>query len=157
MRDLFPGMTGEEREERRDARCGTPGAGPVSGTTDYLTVAATREGPGGRPDGALAGRRTGGWAPMSLEEYLVPCRPPAVKKPRKNNPKGINSGHKTNPCAVCRRHIGQCSWLHMGRPVPGWTAEPVRLVIASTRSRRYVTDTWHILRCPLYVPPSREF
>ena len=94
---------------------------------------------------------------MSLEEYLVPCRQSAAKKPRKNNPKGMNSGHKTNPCVDCQRYKlcpSSCPWELEWKPVPGWTAEPVRLVLASTRSRRYVTDTWHILRCPLYVPPT---
>lgn len=91
---------------------------------------------------------------MSLEEYLVLCRNPPRKK---RKPANTGPGCRTNPCAICRRHIGQCPWLHLGRPIPGWTAEPVRLVIANNGFRRYAVDTWHILRCPLYIPPDREF
>lgn len=49
---------------------------------------------------------------MALKDYLRP----------------IDSNYEpriygSNPCADCGYPIGECSWLHSGKPVDGWIAE----------------------------------
>ena len=73
---------------------------------------------------------------MPLSDYLVP----------------IDPGHEhrivgCNPCDVCSRNIADCPWLHQDKPVPGWEAE------RSLLPNHVPVWTWHILRCPLYLPP----
>lgn len=105
---------------------------------------------------------------MSLEQYLTPyprrrryavepAQAKTRKKPKKNNPKGERTEQKTNPCADCQRYKLyplSCPWERAWEPVPGWVTEPSCLV-SVTKRWKYVTDTWHILHCPLYIPPDR--
>lgn len=93
---------------------------------------------------------------MSLDQYLRPCR--SSPGGQRHHAKGINPGYKTNPCADCQRYTlypMSCPWEQRWEPVPGWTAKPVKLVISSDKNRMYIADTWHILHCPLYIPPNR--
>ncbi|MBQ5929022.1 MAG: hypothetical protein IIW96_07630 [Oscillibacter sp.] len=54
-----------------------------------------------------------------------------------------------NPCDQCSMHIAACPWLHRGEAVPGWEAERSLLPYQPRP-----VETWHILRCPLYLPPK---
>lgn len=92
---------------------------------------------------------------MAIEQYLVAYRVDSSSVVREGNRPGVNSGGKTNPCADCQLHIARCPWLHEGKPVPGWRAEPTRLILRSFRGKCTVVDTWKILDCPLYVRPDR--
>jgi len=70
----------------------------------------------------------------------------------------IPSDSGANICFFCRRACGGCSWSAFdpaaGRPrfqpVPGWTAEPVKLSGPEAGRTRYA-DTWHITACPLFA------
>lgn len=75
---------------------------------------------------------------MALEDYLVP----------------IDHDHLQripgcNPCDQCSMPIAACPWLHRGEAVPGWEAERSLLPYQPRP-----VETWHILRCPLYLPPK---
>ncbi len=77
----------------------------------------------------------------------------------KAHPVPCDSG--ANICFFCRRAYGGCCWsefdVKRGRPrfqpVPGWTAERVKLFQngSAAGETRYI-DTWHITACPLFVP-----
>lgn len=56
---------------------------------------------------------------------------------------------RANPCNDCQYPIGDCPWLQSrGRiPVLGWAAE---------KDKINGKATYHILHCPLYIPPSKE-
>lgn len=74
---------------------------------------------------------------MSLSDYCVP----------------IDHSHEQritgcNPCDRCSRHIAQCPWLHQGKSVPNWLAER-----STIHYQPRPITTWHILYCPLYLPP----
>lgn len=70
-------------------------------------------------------------------------------------------------CWSCARACGGCSWTardpktHAVRfePVNGWEAE--KTTINSSKSEhgekcyRYTTDSYRVVRCPLYVPDRR--
>lgn len=82
---------------------------------------------------------------MSLEQYLAPD---TRKRASGRFPPRMNR------CAGCQRCIADCPWLHQDRPVPGWTAEAVRLTVRYySGKRRQVIPTYRIAACPLYVPP----
>lgn len=76
-------------------------------------------------------------------------------------------GDMTNICFDCQRATGECPWSALDpetgepafRPVPGWTAEPVRYAMQRYDSdgRMMYDDSFHITACPLYLPdPPRE-
>ena len=56
---------------------------------------------------------------------------------------------KANICITCKLAGGLCSWSDRGQPVPGWTAEPIRL---RANGRRYHEESYRITGCPLYTP-----
>lgn len=66
-------------------------------------------------------------------------------------PKGCNK--KANPCFDCQFPVQLCLWMaSRGEiPVPGWTAEPAALDVG-----KHFNATYHIIKCPLYVPPERR-
>ena len=65
--------------------------------------------------------------------------------------KPIGTRNRCNPCAVCQRNSLECPWILEETPVPGWDAEPTRIEDNKMPENR---DSWHIRRCPLYIPPS---
>ncbi len=74
---------------------------------------------------------------MSLDKYLVP------------------SG-KANICFDCEHYARSCSWTELDpetlkpkfEPVPGWTAEKVKLNLGSTKKGPQYADTYYITACP---------
>ena len=74
---------------------------------------------------------------MPLSDYLAPINHDFTERIQ-----------GCNPCDRCSLHIAACPWLHAGKPVPGWDAEPCLLP-----SHPRPVKTWHIRSCPLYRPP----
>lgn len=83
---------------------------------------------------------------MPLEEYLVPVSP------------------RTNICFDCQNACGACPWSEYDpetkkprfQPVPGWTAEPVKLNLGTRKAVRIIVDTYHITACPLFLPDEKR-
>lgn len=55
-----------------------------------------------------------------------------------------------NICATCVYPIADCEWLHKGKPVEGWTAEPSMVMRCGVPM-----PTYHITGCPKYIPHPR--
>ena len=78
---------------------------------------------------------------MGLNEYLVPA------------------GSKANICFNCQKACGKCSWTAVDpvtkkirfEPIPGWTAEKVKLLTGHSHYNAVVIDTYHITGCPEYL------
>lgn len=88
--------------------------------------------------------------------------------------KNYNGGQRPTLCWSCRRACGGCSWTardpktHEVRfePVEGWEAE--KTLVRGTSSRRhghkiesystyyYATESYRVLRCPLYEKDKRQ-
>lgn len=72
----------------------------------------------------------------------------------KNEPK------KGNICWDCKKSTGGCSWSGIDldtkkplfKPIPGWTAEPVRLQVGTNPKTHegIFVDTYSITACPLF-------
>ena len=66
-----------------------------------------------------------------------------------------NAG-KPNICFDCAKACGRCSWSEIDpktnkvrfEPVPGWTAEKVRLNIGNWGEQPTIRETYHITACP---------
>ena len=55
-------------------------------------------------------------------------------------------------CGNCARHIAQCPWLHLGKPVPGWKATPHEFVVGNKKNKEPIWVTGYYIReCPLYI------
>lgn len=57
-----------------------------------------------------------------------------------------------NICATCVYPIADCEWLHSGKMVEGWTAEP-----SVVNSCGVPLRTYHITGCPKYIPHPRMY
>jgi hypothetical protein len=59
----------------------------------------------------------------------------------------------TNPCAECQRNIAECPWLSSRghERVAGWKANITTML---NNGRNILT--YHIIKCPLYIPPKRS-
>lgn len=77
---------------------------------------------------------------MALADYLTPI-----------NHDYEEHIHGCNPCDVCSYPIGDCPWLHDGKPVKGWTAKRSYLSAVNGGHR---IKTYRIIACPLYQPPK---
>jgi hypothetical protein len=71
------------------------------------------------------------------------------------------SGKSTsNPCDICAVNISDCPWLHEGKPVPGWDAEPVQIKLGWDRVKGVrvpvVRGTFKILDCPMFIKTERQ-
>ena len=55
-------------------------------------------------------------------------------------------------CWGGRNACGGCAWSSMGKPVPGWTATPMRRNAGTSKGVPVIIDTYRIMACPLYVP-----
>lgn len=55
-------------------------------------------------------------------------------------------------CWGCRNACGGCAWSSMGKPVPGWTATPMRRNVGTSKGVPVIIDTYRVMACPLYVP-----
>lgn len=83
---------------------------------------------------------------MALSDYLVP----------------VNA--RTNICFDCQNACGSCPWTAVNpktdeirfEPVPGWTAEKVRLLVGGCGTKKYFTETYHITACPLFKRGKRS-
>lgn len=78
---------------------------------------------------------------MALIDYLVP------------------TNSRANICFDCQKACGGCSWSEIDpstkkprfEPVPGWTAEPIRMQIGNNQYGKVMTDTYRITACPEFV------
>lgn len=75
------------------------------------------------------------------------------------------TGDKTNICFDCQLATGRCTWSALDpetgdpafRPVPGWTADPVQILLHYDSGEPILVDTYHITACPMFIPdPPRE-
>ena len=55
-------------------------------------------------------------------------------------------------CWRCRRACGGCRWSSRGKPVPGWTATPMRRNAGTSKGVPVIIDTYRITACPQFVP-----
>ena len=73
--------------------------------------------------------------------------------------RGKNGNIGTNICFDCQKACGGCSWSELDpntgkprfEPVPGWTAEKVKLQTTSTPKGRVIVETYYITACPEFV------
>lgn len=69
------------------------------------------------------------------------------------------TGESTNICFDCQRACGGCPWSELDpdtnqprfQPVPGWTAEKVKLNVYGGPNGMVVIDTYHVTDCPLFL------
>ncbi len=68
------------------------------------------------------------------------------------------AGQSTSLCWSCANACGGCSWTEKNdeneikfEPVPGWKAKKTKVVMASYKDYRKVTESYHVIACPLYV------
>lgn len=69
-------------------------------------------------------------------------------------------GSMTNICINCQNACGGCSWSELDpdtrkprfEPVPGWTAKPVLLHVATLKKEPIIVETYHITACPQFIP-----
>jgi len=81
---------------------------------------------------------------------------------KKKNIEGFSK--RMNICAGCQKACGGCSWSAadengklLFKPVPGWTAERVRLAVGYNKKReRIYTESYRITACPEFVPDVRK-
>jgi hypothetical protein len=55
-----------------------------------------------------------------------------------------------NICFDCAHACGGCSWSARFEPVPGWTAEPVKIRYYNTHEGPKFTRTYRITACPQF-------
>ena len=69
-------------------------------------------------------------------------------------------------CFDCENARGKCSWSKDFIPIPGWKAEPTRVLMAEVttkagKKKKYYTDSFSIKECPKFEPlkinNDREF
>lgn len=82
----------------------------------------------------------------------VGCKTNTVRQWRWKNclTPNTRSARSGNPCGECAYPIGLCSWLHEGKPVPGWKAREVEY-----KWHEKTVMTFSIEACPLYVEHAR--
>jgi hypothetical protein len=76
----------------------------------------------------------------------------------------MEDGRKTNICIDCKKACGGCSWSAVDpdtnklkfEPVPGWTAEKVRLNVGHDSRGVVMVETYHITECPLFEKEDGE-
>lgn len=74
--------------------------------------------------------------------------------------RGGFTGKTTNICFDCQNACGGCSWTEIDpgtnkprfEPVPGWTAKLVLLNIGAMRDRARLIETYHVTKCPQFIP-----
>ena len=54
-------------------------------------------------------------------------------------------------CWGCRKACGGCRWSSRGKPVPGWTATPMRRNAGTNKGVPVIMDTYRITACPQFV------
>lgn len=70
----------------------------------------------------------------------------------------------TNICFDCQKACGGCSWSEINpdtgkprfQPVEGWTAERVLINIGNEGGARRLSETYHIMKCPEFVPDEQR-
>ena len=76
-----------------------------------------------------------------------------------------HKGSRANICFTCENACGRCPWSSSNpetgkpnfEPVPGWTAEVVKLMSGTTKNGKHIfVDTYHITACPLYKPSRKR-
>ena len=71
---------------------------------------------------------------------------------------------KTNICFDCQKACGDCSWSALDPvtlkpqfvPIPGWTATKVVLKTGHPGKPYALTETYHITKCPEFVPDKKR-
>lgn len=66
----------------------------------------------------------------------------------------LESCYRTAPdqlCWDCDNACGGCEWSRSFRPVPGWTATPVRRIQSYGKKGYKVIDTYRITACPKFT------
>ncbi|MDO5765625.1 MAG: hypothetical protein Q4P84_08010 [Elusimicrobiales bacterium] len=66
---------------------------------------------------------------------------------------------RANICFDCEHYAQGCSWTELDphtlkprfEPVPGWTAEKVKLNLGSTKDGARLIETYHITGCPNFL------
>jgi len=59
-------------------------------------------------------------------------------------------------CWDCDRSILECSWLHIDKPVDGWTAIPTKLRVQTKKQEAHFIDSFKVEKCPLFIPVDSE-
>ena len=70
----------------------------------------------------------------------------------------------TNICFDCQKACGGCSWTEIDpntgkprfAPVEGWTADRVLINLGNEGGVRRLSETYHIMRCPEFVPDKQR-
>lgn len=65
---------------------------------------------------------------------------------------------RANICFDCVHSVPDsrghgCPWSERFEPVPGWTAEPTKLLVSTTKHKRsyqYFADTYRVIACPRF-------
>lgn len=68
----------------------------------------------------------------------------------------------TNICFNCQNACGGCSWSELDpdtrkprfEPVPGWTAKPVLLHVATSKKKPIIIETYRVTACPQFIPDA---
>ena len=65
---------------------------------------------------------------------------------------------RTTLCWNCQRAAGpvaqRCEWSRSFRPVPGWIALPSPVTVG-TGGEKHTEMSYHVIRCPQFVPDER--
>ena len=106
---------------------------------------------------------------MALADYLVPYKygpnRPTRKQPKKQRKRANKNPGTTNICFDCQKACGGCSWSAIDpktekpafKPVPGWTAEKVSLIVGSWNNHKTIVETYYVKDCPEFVPDKQRY